>query len=112
VHIKDIRQNVRDYGKRGPFSPYTSRAQVSGSESRKRYADSVTRLGQGKEANKHHAQPFHTDRCDILSMYAYDVAPSGGESLLASNATIYNEIAATRPDIIHTLAKDDWIFDE
>jgi hypothetical protein len=45
-------------------------------------------------------------------MYAYDVSPSGGESLLASNAKIYNEIAAKRPDIIHTLAKDDWVFDE
>ena len=28
VHIQDIREDVRDYAKRGPFSPYTSSAQV------------------------------------------------------------------------------------
>ena len=83
VHIQDIKQNVRDYAERGPFSPYTAGA-----------------------------QPFHTDRCDILSMYAYNIALSGGESLLASNAKIYNEIAKTRPDALHVLADDKWIFDE
>jgi hypothetical protein len=57
-------------------------------------------------------QPFHTDRCDILAMYALDVAAIGGESLLASSGKIYNEIAATRPDVIHVLADDQWIFDE
>jgi hypothetical protein len=45
-------------------------------------------------------------------MYALDVAVAGGESLLASAGKIYNEIAATRPDVIHTLADDGWIFDE
>lgn len=57
-------------------------------------------------------KPFHTDRCDILAMYAYDMTPTGGESLLASNGMIYNEIAAKRPDVIHVLKKDDWVFDE
>ena len=50
--------------------------------------------------------------CDVLSMYAVDTAVVGGESLLASSAMIYNEIAATRPDIIHVLAEDKWIHDE
>ena len=36
----------------------------------------------------------------------------GGESFLASSAKIYNEIAKERPDVIHTLIKDDWVFDE
>ncbi|KAF4468525.1 Clavaminate synthase [Fusarium albosuccineum] len=58
------------------------------------------------------AQPFHTDMCDILSMYVLDVADQGGESLLASSAMIYNEIAATRPDIIHVLSDDRWIHDD
>ena len=57
-------------------------------------------------------KPFHTDRCDILSMYALDVAAAGGESLLASSGMVYNEIAATRPDVIHVLADDKWVFDE
>ncbi|KAK3954269.1 hypothetical protein QBC32DRAFT_232702 [Pseudoneurospora amorphoporcata] len=58
------------------------------------------------------AQPFHTDLCDVLSLYALGVAAYGGESLLASSAMIYNEIARLRPDVIHVLARDDWPFDE
>jgi hypothetical protein len=57
-------------------------------------------------------QPFHNDVCDILSMYVQETAAEGGESRLASCATVYNEIAATRPDVIHTLAKENWIFDK
>ena len=57
-------------------------------------------------------QPFHTDLCDVLGMYALGVAASGGESSLASTAKIYNELARNRPDIIELLAKDDWVFDE
>lgn len=58
------------------------------------------------------AQPFHTDLCDVLSLYALGVAAYGGESFLASSAKIYNEIARLRPDVIHVLASDDWPFDE
>lgn len=57
-------------------------------------------------------QPFHNDVCDILAMYYQSTALSGGESQLASSAKVYNEIAANRPDVIRTLAKDDWIFDK
>lgn len=45
-------------------------------------------------------------------MYALDVAAAGGESLLASSGMVYNEIAATRPDVIHVLTDDKWVFDE
>ncbi|OCL07417.1 Clavaminate synthase-like protein [Glonium stellatum] len=58
------------------------------------------------------AQPFHNDVCDILAMYVQEQAAGGGESHLASSAKIYNEIAATRPDVIHTLADPSWIFDK
>jgi hypothetical protein len=57
-------------------------------------------------------KPFHTDLCDILSLYALNTAAYGGESFLASSAKIYNELASTRPDIIEVLAKEDWVFDE
>lgn len=30
---------------------------------------------------------------------------------MASVGKVYNEIAATRPDIIHALVKPDWPFD-
>ena len=58
------------------------------------------------------AQPFHTDACDILVMYAQELAAEGGHFKLASSAKIYNDIASTRPDVIHTLAADNWIFDK
>jgi hypothetical protein len=45
-------------------------------------------------------------------MYVQEIAAKGGESRLASCATIYNEIAATRPDVLHTLAKENWVFDK
>lgn len=35
----------------------------------------------------------------------------GGTSILASSWTVYNELAATRPDLIHVLSKPDWPFD-
>ncbi|KAF2456095.1 hypothetical protein BDY21DRAFT_288209 [Lineolata rhizophorae] len=57
-------------------------------------------------------QPFHTDVCDILAMYVQEQAQHGGESHLASGAKVYNEIAAKRPDVIHTLSDPSWIFDK
>ncbi len=35
----------------------------------------------------------------------------GGQFQIASSGQIYNQIAATRPDVIHTLAADEWVFD-
>ncbi|SLM34574.1 Taurine catabolism dioxygenase TauD/TfdA [Lasallia pustulata] len=58
------------------------------------------------------ALPFHNDVCDLLAMYVQDCASSGGESLLASSAAVYNEIAATRPDVIKTLAEPVWVYDK
>jgi len=57
-------------------------------------------------------QPFHNDVCDILAMYIQEQAVEGGESHLASCSQVYNEIASTRPDVIHTLAQPNWIFDK
>lgn len=57
-------------------------------------------------------QPFHTDLGDIIAMYVMDVASHGGTSCVASAAQVYNEIAATRPDLIHVLADGNWHFDK
>ncbi|PMD25538.1 Clavaminate synthase-like protein, partial [Hyaloscypha hepaticicola] len=56
-------------------------------------------------------QPFHTDTGDILGLYSMGEAMVGGECRLASSATIYNDIAKTRPDIIHLLSSPSWVFD-
>ncbi|KAK0509209.1 hypothetical protein JMJ35_008580 [Cladonia borealis] len=58
------------------------------------------------------AQPFHADIfCGVLGLYHLEEARSGGDTLLASSWTVYNELAATRPDIIHTLTQNDWVHD-
>ncbi|KAK7928359.1 Clavaminate synthase-like protein [Apiospora marii] len=57
-------------------------------------------------------KPFHTDTVtDCLGLYTYNLPEAGGRSILASAWTVYNELAATRPDLIHVLAQEDWPFD-
>ncbi|KAI1172149.1 TfdA family taurine catabolism dioxygenase TauD [Nemania sp. FL0916] len=51
-------------------------------------------------------QVFHTDSGDIISLFALETSDSGGASKLASTWRVYNEIARTRPDLVHTLAGD------
>lgn len=51
-------------------------------------------------------QVFHTDSGDIVSLFALETAAEGGASKLASTWRVYNEIARTRPDLIHTLSQN------
>ncbi|ETW93367.1 MAG: hypothetical protein ETSY1_39510 [Candidatus Entotheonella factor] len=46
---------------------------------------------------------LHTDRADILGMACLQKAMSGGVSGYASAHTIYNEMLATRPDLVELL---------
>jgi hypothetical protein len=48
-------------------------------------------------------QSFHTDSTDVVALLCLKDAESGGESLLVSAVTIFNEIAATRPDLLPRL---------
>lgn len=50
-------------------------------------------------------QVFHTDAGDLIALHCLETAASGGESKLSSSWTVYNELARTRPDLIHTLAE-------
>ena len=50
-------------------------------------------------------QVFHTDSGDIVSLFSLGTAKEGGASKLASTWKVYNEIAKTRPDLIHTLTQ-------
>ena len=54
-------------------------------------------------------QVYRTDAGDIISLNAIGVAEEGGKSRIASSWTVYNELAKTRPDLIHTLSQD-WPF--
>lgn len=55
-------------------------------------------------------QVFHTDSGDIVSLFALSTAAEGGKSRLASTWRVYNELAATRPDLVETLS-GEWIAD-
>ncbi|KAJ9130962.1 Taurine catabolism dioxygenase family protein [Pleurostoma richardsiae] len=56
-------------------------------------------------------QVFHTDAGDVIALFALGEAAEGGQSYLSSSWRVYNELAASRPDLIRTLA-DPWAFDE
>ncbi|KAK0615557.1 hypothetical protein B0T17DRAFT_538472 [Bombardia bombarda] len=56
-------------------------------------------------------QVFHTDSGDIVALFALGEAAEGGQSYLSSSWKVYNELAATRPDLIRTLA-EPWAVDE
>jgi hypothetical protein len=56
-------------------------------------------------------QVYHTDIGDVIALFALSNAAEGGESYLSSSWTVYNELAATRPDLIRTLA-EPWDFDK
>ena len=48
-------------------------------------------------------QTFHTDSADIVGLICLKTAKSGGESLLVSAETIYNEMLKRRPDLVELL---------
>lgn len=56
-------------------------------------------------------QVFHTDAGDVIALFALGEAAEGGQSYLSSSWHVYNELAATRPDLIRTLA-EPWASDE
>ncbi|KAK4099839.1 Clavaminate synthase-like protein [Parathielavia hyrcaniae] len=55
-------------------------------------------------------QVFHTDVGDIIALFALGEAAEGGQSYLSSSWKVYNELAATRPDLIQTLS-EPWAAD-
>ncbi|KAK7211676.1 hypothetical protein V2G26_018854 [Clonostachys chloroleuca] len=62
--------------------------------------------------NKLIEKPYHTDTsCDCLCLLTKACAASGGRSLISSAWNVYNILAATRPDLIHTMMQANWPFD-
>lgn len=60
----------------------------------------------------HSSQPFHTDpAADVIAMFVIQASANGGHGIFCPVASIYNELATTRPDLLSELAKPDWPFD-
>jgi len=53
---------------------------------------------------------FHTDNCEIMAFFYLDTALEGGQTMLSSIWQTYNELAAKRPEVLHTLAQP-WVLD-
>jgi hypothetical protein len=47
----------------------------------------------------HERQTFHTDSCDVVGLLCLNEARRGGDSLLVSSTTIFNEMRRRRPDL-------------
>lgn len=47
---------------------------------------------------------------DVVSWLTRSTAAAGGKCIIASAYTVYNVLAATRPDVIRTLSRSDWPF--
>lgn len=51
---------------------------------------------------------FHTDKTDIIALLCASNAIAGGLSKVVSSATIHNEIARRRPDLLRVLYEPYW----
>ena len=55
---------------------------------------------------------FHSDMfCDVLALHTRGCAAERGNHMISSATTIYNELAATRPDVLDILGAEEWAFD-
>lgn len=48
---------------------------------------------------------FHADRCDVIAFLCLQPAAEGGENDIVSSMLLYNDILATRPDLLELLMK-------
>ncbi len=60
--------------------------------------DPTVRIYQTRER-----QTFHTDSCDVVALLCLAEARRGGDSLLVSSTTIFNEMRRRRPDLLACL---------
>ncbi|KAI0013404.1 Clavaminate synthase-like protein [Xylariaceae sp. FL0662B] len=74
-------------------------------------ADNSSETKQGHHRHSTSAISFHNEEAgDVVAWLTRSTATTGGKCIVASVYTIYNILAAHRPDIIRTLAKSDWPF--
>ncbi|KAH9902203.1 Clavaminate synthase-like protein [Xylariomycetidae sp. FL2044] len=72
-------------------------------------ADNSTETKLGHHRHSTSAISFHNEEAgDVVGWLTRSTAASGGKCIVASAYTIYNVLAAHRPDMIRTLAKSDW----
>jgi hypothetical protein len=74
-------------------------------------ADNSSKLKAGHHRHSTSPITFHNEEAgDIVSWLTRNTAVSGGKCIIASAYTVYNVLAASRPDMIRTLSRSDWPF--
>ncbi|KAK4171690.1 hypothetical protein QBC36DRAFT_339484 [Triangularia setosa] len=74
-------------------------------------ADNSTKLTAEHHRHSTKSITFHNEEAgDVVSWLTRSTAAAGGKCIISSAYTIYNVLAATRPDVIRTLARSDWPF--
>ncbi len=68
-----------------------------------RDAGIVYRTGKGRGYSSNADLDFHTDSADIVLLTCYNVAKSGGMSMVSSSVTAHEVLAKERPDLIEVL---------
>jgi len=63
----------------------------------------VSKTFRGYHGNDH--LDFHNDGANTAALLCLETAAEGGESLMVSAGTIYNEVLRTRPDLLKPLLK-------
>ncbi|KAK1521816.1 TfdA family Taurine catabolism dioxygenase TauD [Colletotrichum paranaense] len=74
-------------------------------------ADNTSQAKADHHRHSTSAITFHNEESgDVISWLTRNTAAAGGKCIIASAHTVYNVLAATRPDIIRTLSRSDWPF--
>ncbi|GKT48341.1 TBC domain-containing protein C1778.09 [Colletotrichum spaethianum] len=74
-------------------------------------ADNTSQAKADHHRHSTSAITFHNEESgDVVSWLTRNTAAAGGKCIIASAHTVYNVLAATRPDIIRTLSRSDWPF--
>ncbi|KAI0101662.1 hypothetical protein GGR51DRAFT_550964 [Nemania sp. FL0031] len=72
-------------------------------------ADNSSEIKLGHHRHSTSAISFHNEEAgDVVSWLTRGTSKSGGRCIIAPVYTIYNILAAHRPDVIRTLARSDW----
>lgn len=72
-------------------------------------ADNSSEMKLGHHRHSTSAISFHNEEAgDVISWLTRGTSKTGGRCILAPVYTIYNILAAHRPDVIRTLARSDW----
>ncbi len=66
------------------------------------------RDGKGRGYSSSADLDFHTDSADIVLLTCYNIAKSGGESMVSSSVTAHNVMVQERPDLAELLHAPLW----